>query len=458
MLGLRASRRKAQSYWPPVARGNGNWGTTDGWRTGKQSGAVHPKPPVDLASPELLVRCSLEQASPIANNWGMESIYLDHNATTPTRPEVVEAMAECHARGYANPASQHKPGQIARKRLEDARDQIARILGADRSGANPDRLVLTGGGTEANCLALLGIAQAGSNGWPAHAIVSAMEHPSVTGSAEYLLEQGWRIDTLGLAPDGVVRRERLTELLRPDTQVVSVMLANHDTGVLQPVEELAQTCRQAGVPIHTDAVQMAGKLPIDFRSLGVDALSVAAHKFQGPLGIGGLLLRPDVPIWPIHYGGHQQSGLRPGTESVALTVGMLTALELWQGEHEDHSARLSALRDRFEARLRAGFPDLVVNGSDVRRLPNTANVAFPGLDGQVLVMALDLSGVACSVGSACSSGSTELSPTLLAMNLPKEIVSSSLRFSLGATTTESQVDVAVNRILNVVGELQGHGH
>jgi cysteine desulfurase len=387
----------------------------------------------------------------------MESIYLDHNATTPIRPEVVEAMAECHARGYANPASQHKPGQVARKRIEDAREKIARILGGELSAANPDRLILTGGGTEANCLALLGIAQAGSNGQPAHVIISAMEHPSVIGSAEYLLEQGWRVDTLGLMPTGMVRPERLNELLRPDTQVVSVMLANHDTGVLQPVEELAQTCRRAGVPMHTDAVQMAGKLPVDFRSLGVDALSVAAHKFQGPLGIGGLLLRPDVPIWPIHYGGHQQSGLRPGTESVALTIGMLTALELWQAEHEDHFARLSALRDHFEARLRAGFPNLVVNGSDAQRLPNTANVAFPGLDGQVLVMALDLSGVACSVGSACSSGSTELSPTLLAMNLPKEIVSSSLRFSLGATTTESQVDEAVSRILNVVGELSHYG-
>ena len=387
----------------------------------------------------------------------MESIYLDHNATTPTRPEVIAAMAECHSRGYANPASQHRPGQIARKRLEDARERIAQILGADPSGTKPDQLVLTSGGTEANCLAVLGMAQAGSNAQPAHAIISAMEHPSVTGPAEYLLEQGWRVDTLGLTSQGVIRTDRLVELLRPDTQLVSTMLANHDTGVVQPVEQMAKTCRDAGVQIHTDAVQMAGKLPIDFRSLGVDALSIAAHKFQGPLGIGGLLLRGGATIWPIHYGGHQQSGIRPGTESVVLTVGMLTALELWQAEHEDHLARLSALRDRFETRLKAGFPDLVVNGCEAERLPNAANLAFPGLDGQVLSMALDLSGVACSIGSACSSGSTELSPTLLAMNLPKAIVSSSLRFSLGATTTESQIDEAVSRILNVVGELRAPG-
>ena len=363
-------------------------------------------------------------------------------------------MAECHARGYANPASQHKPGQVARKRLEDVREKIARILGADLCGVNPDRLVLTSGGTEANCLALLGISQARSNGELAHVIISAMEHPSISGSAEHLLEQGWRIDTLGLTPDGVIRSERLAGLFRPDTKLVSVILANHETGVLQPVEELAKTCRQASVPIHTDAVQMAGKLPIDFHSLGVDALTIAAHKFQGPLGIGGLLLRPGVSIRPIQFGGPQQSGLRPGTESVALAVGMLTALELRQEEHEEYASRLTALRDRFETRLRAGFPDLLVHGSGVQRLPNTANLAFPGLDGQVLLMALDLSGVACSVGSACSSGSTELSPTLLAMNLPKKVVSSSLRFSLGATTTESEVDEAVSRILNVVDELR----
>jgi cysteine desulfurase len=235
---------------------------------------------------------------------------------------------------------------------------------------------------------------------------------------------------------------------------VSVMLGNHETGVLQPVADLAPICREAGVPLHTDAVQVAGKLPIDFRSLGVSSMTITAHKLQGPLGIGALILRDDVAIEPILFGGHQQSGVRPGTESVALAVGMRTALELWREEHEAHARQLTSLRERFEGRLKAGFDALVVNGSAADRLPHTASLAFPGLDAQVLLMTLDMSGVACSVGSACSSGSRELSPTLLAMGLPGEIVKSSLRFSLGATTTEAEIDEAVGLILSVVCELR----
>jgi cysteine desulfurase len=384
----------------------------------------------------------------------MDSIYLDHNATTPTRPEVAEAVARCYAAGYANPASQHRPGQRARQVLEDAREAIAEILGAGLSASPPDRLVFTSGGTEANTMAVVGIARAGTNGKPGQLVVSAIEHSSVIEPAEHLMEHGWRLDLVGVTPEGVARPERLAELITPETRLVSVMLGNHETGVLQPVGELAALCRNSGVPMHTDAVQVAGKLPIDFRGLGVSAMTIAAHKFQGPLGIGALILRHGVPIEPILYGGHQQEGLRPGTEPVALAVGMRTALELWQKEHEAHARRLTALRERFEAGLRAGFPQLVVNGSGAPRLPHTASLGFPGLDAQVLLVALDMAGVACSVGSACSSGSTELSPTLRAMGLAHEIVASSLRFSLGATTTEAEIDEAVRRILGVVRELQ----
>ena len=397
----------------------------------------------------------LAEASTGVNNSHMESIYLDHNATTPTRPEVVEAMARCYAKGYANPASQHRPGQRARQALEDAREAIAEILGADLSGSPPDRLIFTSGGTEANTLAVVGIARAGGGKRPGQVIVSAIEHASVIEPAEHLMEQGWRLDTLGVTPDGVVQVDRLPGLLTPETRLVSVMLGNHETGVLQPVSDLVPVSGEAGVPLHTDAVQVAGKLPIRFRALGVSAMTIAAHKFQGPLGIGALILRNGVPVEPILFGGHQQSGVRPGTESVALAVGMRTALELWRKEHEAHARRLTALRERFENRLRAGFPRLVVNGSRADRLPHTASIAFPGLDAQVLLMALDMAGVACSVGSACSSGSTELSPTLLAMGLAHEIVAGSLRFSLGATTTEAEIDEAVRRILSVVIELTG---
>ena len=220
-------------------------------------------------------------------------------------------------------------------------------------------------------------------------------------------------------------------------RLVSVMLANHETGVLQPIEQLAAVCRSAGVPLHTDAVAAAGKIPIDFRGLGVAALSVAAHKFQGPLGIGALITRHDVAVAPMLFGGHQQEGLRPGTEPVALAVGMQTALELWQKEQDEHCRKLTAIRDRFESGLKAGRPGLIVHGEGAARLPQTSNVAFPGLEGQILLLALDMAGVACSVGAACASGSTELSPTLRAMGLPNDIVASSLRFSFGATTTEA---------------------
>ena len=404
----------------------------------------------------------------------MNHIYLDHNSTTPTRPEVVEAVARCYAAGYANPASQHQPGQQARRILEDARRRVAEILGADLNCLKPDRLVFTSGGTEANNLAILGIAQAGCLHHEdplagrlrcGQVIVSSIEHACVLESAEHLLELGWRLDTLPVDRHGVVQIDALECAFDSSSgkgsgnapRLVSVMLANHETGVLQPIEQLVAMCRSAGVPLHTDAVAAAGKLPINFRELGVAALSVAAHKFQGPLGIGALIVGHDVSLAPMFFGGHQQEGIRPGTESVALAIGMQTALELWQKEQDEHCRKLTALRNRFESGLKTGRPDVIVHSEAVARLPQTSNIAFPGLEGQILLLALDMAGVACSVGSACASGSTELSPTLRAMGLPNDIVSSSLRFSLGATTTATQIDEAVQRILRVCRELGGDG-
>jgi cysteine desulfurase len=415
----------------------------------------------------------------------METIYFDHNATTPTRPEVVEAMAKCGLAAYANPASQHRPGQQARRVLEEARETIAEILDADLAPPRRDRLIFTSGGTEANNLAVLGISRANPSPRPlagegpgvrvGRIIISAGEHQSAIEPAEHLLEQGWRLDTLGLTTEGVVRADQLPPLLGDcpnfrghrgeavvdengtvpldGARLVSVQLGNHETGVLQPVAELAAICNQAGVPLHTDAVQVVGKLPVSFRGLGVAAMSISAHKFQGPPGIGALLLRDGVPLAPLMFGGHQQEGLRPGTEPVALAIGMATALELWRKEHEEHSRRLTALRDRFECGIRTALPNIVVHGATAERLPQTSNVAFPGHDGEMLRMALDLAGVACSVGSACSSGSTELSPTLRAMGLPNDLVKSSLRFSFGATTTEAEIDEAIGRIAHVCREL-----
>lgn len=383
----------------------------------------------------------------------MDAIYLDHNATTPIRPEVADAMARLASQGLANPASQHRAGQHARRLLEDARELVASVIGADLSPPRRDRLIFTSGGTEANNLAILGIARASAQtiqpagNLPDQLIVSSGEHQSVLEPAEHLMEQGWRLDTLSLTAEGLVRSVQLPGLLTPQTRLVSVLLGSHETGVLQPVAEMAAMCREAGVPFHTDAVQVVGKLPVNFRTLNVDAMSLAAHKFGGPVGIGALAVPADAPLAPLMFGGHQQTGLRPGTESVMLAVGMATALELWQREHAEHARRLQDLRDRFEQQLLAAYPGAIVHGAAAPRLPQTSNVAFPGLDGHKLLMKLDLAGVACSIGSACSSGAAELSPTLRAMGLANELVGSSLRFSIGITNTAAEIDEAVRRIV-----------
>jgi cysteine desulfurase len=383
----------------------------------------------------------------------MDTIYLDHNATTPTRPEVVEAMARCYAEYHANPASQHRPGQRAHRVLEDARERIAAILGADLTGPQADRLIFTASGTEASNIAVLGIARA-AGPVPGQVVISAVEHQNVIEPAEYLLEQGWRLDTLRVTREGVVRVEDLPPLLGEQTRLVSVIWGNHETGAIQPIGQLAAICNGAGIPFHTDAAQTVGKIPVDFRASGAAAMSFAAHKFQGPLGIGGLILRHDLRITPLLFGGNHQFGIRPGTEPVALAVGMLTALELWQKDEELQRRHMEAMRDRFEQGLKAAMPEIVVHSAEAQRLPQTSNIAFPGLDAQILLVALDMAGVACSVGSACASGSSELSPTLRAMGLPNEIVASSLRFSLGPTTTQEEIDEAVRRIVGVCAEIR----
>ncbi len=359
-------------------------------------------------------------------------------------------MSECDRAGYANPASQHAFGRVARQALEDARDRIACLLGADLTHANASRLIFTSGGTESNNLALLGLA----GDPPGNLVVSAIEHPSVMRAAEYLATRGFEVRHARVDRLGVLDMDHFAALLDDDTRLASVMLANNETGVIQPVKQAAEICARREIPFHTDAVQVVGKLPVDFTSLGVSALSFAAHKFHGPRGIGGLLLRPDVEIRPILFGGFQQLGLRPGTESVSLAVGLCRALELWHDEADDRRLRMTALRDRLESTILAGISDAVVVGRDAERVPHTSNMAFPGLDRQAILMALDMAGVACSTGSACASGSSEPSPTLLAMGCEKSIVEGSIRISLGALTTVIEIDESARRILRVIKTLR----
>jgi cysteine desulfurase len=364
--------------------------------------------------------------------------------------EVVECMTECYARGHGNPASQHATGRHARRLVEDAREAIASLLGANLSGRPPDRLIFTSGGTESNNLAILGLA-AERRG---RLIVSAIEHPSVLGPAEVLARRGWPVERVSADSTGVVRHDHFGESVPGDPPAIAaLMLGNNETGVLQPVAELASLCNQHGVPLHTDAVQVVGKLPVEFRALAAATLAFSAHKFHGPRGIGGLLVRGDIALQPILFGGFQQAGLRPGTEPVPLIAGMHKALEIWRREQDERLRRMTALRDRFEATLQMRVPGVVINGATAKRLPHTSNVSFPGLDRRALAMALDLEGVACSTGSACASGSSEPSPVLIAMGLSQEVVGGSLRFSLGATTTEAEVDVAIDRLIAVVERL-----
>ena len=391
-------------------------------------------------------------------------IYLDHNSTTPIAPDVANAISNCYAAGYVNPASQHELGRQARRKLEEAREGIAEILGAKTTGMDADSLIFTSGGTEANNLAIFGLSNAACGTAAASPsqrtfAISSIEHPSVVGPAEELERRGWQLERLRVTRDGVVELSHVEELLpalRTRHSALSIMLGNNETGVLQPVPEIASLCREAEVPIHTDAVQVAGKLPIDFRDLNVDAMTITAHKFHGPRGIGALVLRHGTKLEPMLYGGFQQGGLRPGTEDVALAVGMHKALQFWNEEREARRVRLEKLRDQFEQGLAAGDSTIVVNGAGARRLGHTSNVSFPGVDRQALLMALDMAGVACSTGSACASGSSEPSPVLIAMGCAKEVISGSLRFSLGATTTANEIDEAVRRILLAVNQLR-HG-
>jgi cysteine desulfurase len=383
----------------------------------------------------------------------MSSIYLDHNSTSPMLPEVVETMANCHRQGYANPASQHQAGRRARQVLEDAREEVGRMLSADLGGRTPHKLVFTSGGTEANNLAILGLACA-TGSEPGEAVISSIEHPSVRGPVEYLERNGWLIHRLSVTRDGVVETERFAALLNARTRFASIMLANNETGVLQPVGELAKIAAQAGVPLHTDAVQVVGKLPVDFEELQVAALSLSAHKFQGPPGIGALLIRNKVSLAPRFFGGFQQGGLRPGTEPVTLAVGLRRALELFERDAAERIRHLRELRNRLESALKDQLGQVLVNGAGANRLPHTSNLAFLGLDRQALAMALDLAGVACSTGSACASGSSEPSPVLEAMDLGREVVSSSLRFSLGPQTSEEEIELAISRIVETAGNLR----
>jgi cysteine desulfurase len=375
-------------------------------------------------------------------------IDLDANATTAPWPEVIDHVAEVLRTCPGNPGSRHARGRQARRVLEDSREAIAAILHAD-----PEELVFTSGGTEANNLAVLGLAHRTRG----RLAMSPGEHPATREAVRTLQLRGWQVDTLPVDDQGRLTPAGIQQLCQGDralVDLVSVLWAHNETGVIQDVSPLAAVTQPHGVPWHLDAVQAVGRIPVDFRQLGCTTLSFGAHKFHGPRGVGGLLVRRGTRLAPLMFGGFQEQQRRPGTEPVALIAGMALALTLWHNDREQRQQRLRSLTAQLWNRLQATCAPVRLHAPQAPRLPNTLNVAFPGLDGEALLVALDLAGVCCSLGSTCASGSTEPAPILLAMGCPLDIARSSLRLSVSLGNTAEEMDLAADRIAAVVARLR----
>ena len=373
----------------------------------------------------------------------MNRIYLDHNATTPPHPEVVESMLPYLKATYGNPSSLHWFGQQARRGLDRAREQVAALI-----GARPDEIVFCSGGTEANNYALMGAVSQSSFHVP-HVIISAVEHQSIMNPCRELAQGGCFATNQPVNAQGAVVPDCLAENISGRTALVSVMLANNDVGTVQPIPDIAWIARSRGVLIHTDAVQGLGRIPVDVTALNVDLLSMSGHKLHGPKGIGALYVRRGVDLAPWLLGGSQERHLRAGTENLPGIVGLGTACDLARDRLVADAKTTRDLRDRLEAGLKAALPGLRINGHPLRRLPNTLNVTVPGLSAEELVMTLDALGIAASTGSACAAGEPEPSYVLTAMGLSEADALSSVRFSLGPDNTEAEIDQTIQSMVEV---------
>lgn len=376
-------------------------------------------------------------------------IFLDHAATTPVRREALEAMWPYLTGSFGNPSSRHRLGDEAARALAWAREEVAAVL-----GCRPGDVVFTSGGTEADNLAVKGLALATPRG--RHVVISPIEHEAVLESADHLARvHGFDVDPVDVDAGGVVRPAALERVIRPDTTLVSIQLANNEIGTVQPVAELAAIAHAAGALVHTDAVQAAGWLPLSLDDLGVDALSLAGHKVGAPKGTGVLAVRGRLPLEPVVHGGGQERGRRSGTENVAGAVAFATALRLADAERADASARVRALADRLIARVVAEVPEAQLTGDRVDRLPGTASFVFPGTAGEAVLLELERDGVICSSGSACAAGSDEPSHVLTAIGVAPEIAQTAVRFTLGAETTPDEVEEAASAVVRAVGAVRG---
>ena len=363
--------------------------------------------------------------------------YFDHNATTPVSPEVLETMAPLWAEVFGNASSIHRFGQDARRVLDNARRAVAAML-----GAKPEEIVFTSGGTEADNMAIFGV--------KGHVITTTAEHPAVLQAASQLAAATF----VPVDHRGVVDPQAIREAIRPDTRLISVMHVNNELGVIQPIEEISAIARQAGVVMHSDGVQAVGKMAVDVKKLGVDLYSTSAHKISGPKGVGALYVRKGIELRPLLYGGPHERKLRAGTENVPAAAGFGRAAQWAVAEAEAESARVTRLRDMLERGILERVPGTHVNGEGAARVGNTSNIRFDGIDSEPLLIALDLRGCAVSSGSACSSGATEPSHVLAAMGLTREQARSSVRFSLGRSNDQPQVEALIEAVVQVVARLR----
>ena len=378
----------------------------------------------------------------------MRRVYLDYNATTPVDPEVIKAMLPFFTETYGNASSIHAAGQTARGGVEMARQSVAALI-----GAKPSEIVFTSGGTEADNLAILGVVAA-MHREKKHVICSPIEHSAVRNSVQALEKQGVEVTWLPISKEGIVDPQDVRRALRPETVLITVMYANNEIGTIQPVVEIGKIAIEADVYFHTDAVQAVGKIPVDVNEIKCDFLALAAHKIYGPKGAGALYVRENSPLEPLLFGGTHERDRRPGTENVPGIVGLGKAAEIAREHLASDSARITALRNRFEDGILLRVPESRVNGNRARRVPNTSNISFLCAAGDSLVISFDLQGVQCSAGSACSSGAITPSPVLFAIGLPQDEAKSTVRFSLGRFTTGEDVDYAIEAASAVVNRLR----
>ncbi len=379
----------------------------------------------------------------------MRRFYFDHNATTPVSQSVLEVLVAALLEVPGNASSIHQDGQLAKQRLEAARREVAALLGCE-----PKELVFTSGGTEADNLAIMGAVNAIVTPFDKHIVTTAIEHPAVLNPCRELYPSGVKLSFVAPRPDGVVDPEEIRRAMRPETVLVSVMHANNETGALQPIAEIAEIAHQGRALMHSDGVQAAGKIPVDVEALGVDLYSISGHKFYSTKGIGALYVKNGTRLKSIQFGGKHERERRPGTENVPSAVAMGKAAAMARGSLPLEESRLIDLRDRLETGILARVPDSGVNGAGTQRTPNTTNIYFDGLEGEALVISLDLKGFAVSSGSACSSGAVEPSHVLLAMGLTPERARASLRFSLGHSNNEEQVDALIEAVVGSVAQLR----